>query len=85
MHLFLLQKHSQPPVSLHGQLLWREFFYTVGDGTPNFDKMEGNPVCRQIPWDKNEEYLEAWTHVSHVLSVSESELALWVKSTLLLQ
>lgn len=22
--------HSQPPVSLRGQLLWREFFYTVG-------------------------------------------------------
>jgi len=23
------KKHSQPPVSLEGQLLWREFFYTV--------------------------------------------------------
>lgn len=22
--------HSQPPQSLRGQLLWREFFYTVG-------------------------------------------------------
>lgn len=22
--------HSKPPVSLRGQLLWREFFYTVG-------------------------------------------------------
>lgn len=22
-------KHTQPPVSLRGQLLWREFFYTV--------------------------------------------------------
>ena len=34
-------KHSQPPVSLHGQLLWREFFYTVGANTENFDKMKG--------------------------------------------
>lgn len=23
------KSHSQPPVSLRGQLLWREFFYTV--------------------------------------------------------
>ncbi|XP_037072142.1 LOW QUALITY PROTEIN: cryptochrome-2-like [Pollicipes pollicipes] len=53
--------HTQPPVSLHGQLLWREFFYTVGASTPNFDRMEGNPICRQIPWQKNEEHLKAWT------------------------
>ena len=36
------QSHTQPPVSLHGQLLWREFFYCVGANTPNFDKMVGN-------------------------------------------
>jgi len=53
-------KHSQPPVSLHGQLLWREFFYTVAANTPNFDKMEGNRVCRQIPWDEDNEKLQAW-------------------------
>ncbi|KAA6427658.1 MAG: 6-4 photolyase, partial [Trebouxia sp. A1-2] len=34
---------SQPPVSLRGQLLWREFFYFVGANTPNFDQMEDNP------------------------------------------
>jgi cryptochrome len=22
--------------------------------------MENNPICRQIPWDNNPEYLEAW-------------------------
>jgi len=53
-------KHSQPPVSLHGQLLWREFFYTVGFNTPNFDRMEGNPICRQIPWGEESEKLKAW-------------------------
>ncbi|KAG1670815.1 hypothetical protein FOA52_003406 [Chlamydomonas sp. UWO 241] len=53
-------KHSQPPVSLRGQLLWREFFYTVGAATPNFSRMEGNPICRQIDWDANEEGLAAW-------------------------
>jgi hypothetical protein len=34
-------KHSEPPVSLVGQLLWREFFYTCGATVENFDKMEG--------------------------------------------
>lgn len=34
-------KHSQPPVSLHGQLLWREFFYTCGYGVENFDQIKG--------------------------------------------
>lgn len=52
--------HSQPPVSLMGQLMWREFYYTAGAGTKNFDKMVGNPVCTQIPWGKNDEHLKAW-------------------------
>jgi cryptochrome len=34
-------KHTKPPVSLEGQLLWREFFYTVGFDTKNFDKVRG--------------------------------------------
>ncbi|KAL4710562.1 hypothetical protein ACJJTC_008964 [Scirpophaga incertulas] len=52
--------HSQPPVSLLGQLMWREFYYMAGAGTENFDKMVGNPVCTQIPWGKNDEHLKAW-------------------------
>ncbi|XP_046893307.1 cryptochrome circadian regulator 5 isoform X2 [Hypomesus transpacificus] len=55
------RKHSQPPVSLHGQLLWREFFYTAGAGVPNFSRMKGNTVCTQVDWDSNPEYLAAWT------------------------
>lgn len=51
---------TQPPVSLVGQLLWREFYYCVGAFTPNFDKMEGNPICVQVDWDENEEYFKAW-------------------------
>ena len=53
-------KHSQPPVSLHGQLIWREFFYLCAANTPNFGRMVGNPICKQIDWDTNEEYLEKW-------------------------
>ncbi|XP_059155521.1 cryptochrome-2-like [Physella acuta] len=56
------KKHSAPPVSLHGQMLWREFFYTVGAATPNFDRMKDNSVCKQIPWQLNKEHLEAWAH-----------------------
>ncbi|NXL54180.1 CRY2 protein, partial [Podilymbus podiceps] len=54
------REHSRPPVSLHGQLLWREFFYTAGAGIPNFDRMVGNPVCLQVDWDDNPQHLRAW-------------------------
>ncbi|KAJ3686632.1 hypothetical protein LUZ61_015796 [Rhynchospora tenuis] len=53
-------KHTKPPVSLVGQLLWRDFFYTVAFGTPNFDRMKGNKICKQIPWSENKELLVAW-------------------------
>ncbi|CAI0470682.1 unnamed protein product [Linum tenue] len=54
------KKHTSPPVSLLGQLLWRDFFYTVAFGTPNFDQMRGNKICKQIPWNDNDELLTAW-------------------------
>ncbi|NXC78535.1 CRY2 protein, partial [Anhinga anhinga] len=54
------REHSRPPVSLHGQLLWREFFYTAGASVPNFDRMVGNPVCLQVDWDDNPQHLRAW-------------------------
>nr|VAX54216.1 cryptochrome circadian regulator 2 [Squalius aradensis] len=55
-----LRRRSSPPLSLFGQLLWREFFYTAGTNNPNFDHMEGNPICVQIPWDHNPEALAKW-------------------------
>ncbi|KAJ4959065.1 hypothetical protein NE237_026176 [Protea cynaroides] len=55
-----VKKHTSPPVSLVGQLLWRDFFYCVAFGTPNFDKMKGNRVCKQIPWNDDDELLVAW-------------------------
>ncbi|CAL8094569.1 unnamed protein product [Orchesella dallaii] len=51
---------TKPPVSLLGQLYWREFYYLVGAQTPNFIQMEGNSICKQIPWDDNPEYFQAW-------------------------
>lgn len=52
--------HSLPPESLEGQLLWREFFYANAYAYENFDKIQGNPICRQIQWDDNPEFFEAW-------------------------
>ena len=55
-----VKKNSSPPLSLYGQLLWREFFYTAATNNPRFDKMEGNPICVRIPWDRNMEALAKW-------------------------
>ncbi|XP_061076158.1 cryptochrome-1-like [Conger conger] len=55
-----VKKNSSPPLSLYGQLLWREFFYTAATNNPRFDKMEGNPICVRIPWDWNAEALAKW-------------------------
>ncbi|KAG1937016.1 cryptochrome-1 [Pimephales promelas] len=56
----IVKKNSVPPLSLYGQLLWREFFYTAATNNPHFDKMEFNPICVQIPWDRNPEALAKW-------------------------
>lgn len=45
-----LRPLQQPPVSLIGQIWWREFFTYVAYVTPHFHQMQGNPICRQIPW-----------------------------------
>ena len=53
-------RYTRPPVSLEGQLLWREFFYYSSYYTPRFDHMEGNTRCRQIPWNRDEAMISAW-------------------------
>ncbi|XP_069354390.1 cryptochrome-1-like isoform X2 [Maniola hyperantus] len=58
--LYKRVKHVRPPLSLHGQILWREFFYCAATKNPNFDRMEGNPICVQIPWEKNQDALAKW-------------------------
>jgi cryptochrome len=55
-------KNTQPPASLLGQLYWRELFYINSWVTPNFHLMNGNPNCKQIDWDDNDAYLDAWTN-----------------------
>ncbi|XP_043946773.1 cryptochrome-1 [Drosophila biarmipes] len=44
-----------------GQLIWREYFYTMSVNNPNYDRMEGNEICLTIPWAKpNEDLLQRW-------------------------
>lgn len=51
------------PVSLSAQLMWREYFYTMAVNNINYDKMETNPICLNIPWYDNPEHEEKWTQV----------------------
>ena len=53
--------HAKPPVSLEGQLLWREFFYLCGYAVDNFDHMKDNRICRSIPWTDDAALLAAWS------------------------
>lgn len=56
---------SKPPVSLHGQLLWRDFNYLMAHSANSqkpgsWGKMEGNPYCRSVPWSSDRKLLTAW-------------------------
>ncbi|CAO2579813.1 Cry2, partial [Lemmus lemmus] len=68
---------------LYKKLLWREFFYTAATNNPRFDRMEGNPICIQIPWDRNPEALakwEGWIHhlARHAVACFLTRGDLWV-------
>lgn len=38
--------------------------------------MEGNPVCLQVPWDSNQEFIQAWTEVC-IYTPSQTEGTSW--------
>lgn len=48
--------------ALMGQLMWREFYYVAAAAEPNFDKMVGNKMCRQIQWHSNDQLTSAWAN-----------------------
>lgn len=60
--LYRRVKQSRPPLALHGQLLWREFFFCSATRNANFDRMERNEVCVQIPWQTDATALAKWSH-----------------------
>uniref|UniRef100_A0A8D8Y8F0 Cryptochrome-1 n=2 Tax=Cacopsylla melanoneura TaxID=428564 RepID=A0A8D8Y8F0_9HEMI len=58
---------GRPPstYNITGQLIWREYFYTMSAHNPFYDQMEKNKICLNIPWlpesDPNKtKYLNAW-------------------------
>ncbi len=54
-------KRTQPPVSLHGQMLWRDFNNLMAHSAGStWGKVDGNKYCRPIPWSRDKELLEAW-------------------------
>ena len=65
-----LKHEATPPISLFGQLLWREFFYCVASNNPTFDRMIGNPVCLQIPWNTDPVALAKWAEVGGTLHLA---------------
>ncbi|KAL0841551.1 hypothetical protein ABMA28_015216 [Loxostege sticticalis] len=57
VHDLFRQVHQGSMSSNHfitGQLIWREYFYTMSVNNPNYGQMAGNPICLDIPW-KNPE------------------------------
>lgn len=52
--------HSKAPVSLLGQLYFREQFYLLGATTKNYDKAKGNKYCLDVPWDNKAALQKAW-------------------------
>jgi len=57
---------SKPPVSLDGQLMFRELWFIVGRlSGEDVSDMEGNSLCRNIPWgrdDKARDRLSKWAN-----------------------
>jgi cryptochrome len=49
-----IPKHTIPPVSLMGQIYWREFFYLNSYARKNFHKMKDNNSCKEVDWYLNE-------------------------------
>lgn len=44
-----------------GQLIWREYFYTMSVNNPQYDRMEDNEICLNIPWAKpHADHLQRW-------------------------
>ena len=48
----LFQESTKPRIV--GQLIWREFFYTMSVNNIKYGQMVGNPVCLQIQWREDE-------------------------------
>lgn len=54
-------EHTIPPVSMQGQILFREMFYLLSRSVDNWDKSSNNTHCKDIDWgETNQPLLDAW-------------------------
>ena len=54
-------EHSQPPESMHGQLMFREMFYILSKAVENWDSDTNNSMCKKIEWgDFDDTKMELW-------------------------
>ena len=53
--------HTVPPVSIHGQILFREMFYLLSRSVENWDQEFGNSQCKEIEWGELDHgLLDSW-------------------------
>lgn len=62
VHDLFEKLHGEPSgAHITGQLIWREYFYTMSVKNPYYDQMEKNQICLNIPWAKPDpEILDKW-------------------------
>ena len=48
---YLSDEHTEPPESLHGQMMFREMFYLLSRSVKNWDSDIDNENCKEIGWD----------------------------------
>ena len=54
-------EHTQPPESMHGQLMFREMFYILSKAIENWDSDTNNSMCKKIEWgDFDKGKMELW-------------------------
>jgi cryptochrome len=54
-------EHTQPPESLHGQMMFREMFYLLSRTIDRWDEDSSNEMCKEIKWgDYDKKKMEAW-------------------------
>ena len=54
-------EHTVPPVSIQGQIMFREMFYLLSRSVENWDQDTGNSQCKEIEWGElDHALLDSW-------------------------
>ena len=54
-------EHTVPPVSIQGQIMFREMFYLLSRSVDNWDQDSGNSQCKEIEWGElDHALLDSW-------------------------